>query len=102
MSAAPSAGGDGAVIWKVIVTDYVSDTSPDCGHPSVFRITDVHGKKKEKNWNHRSLQRAAELQKGSERMKEHQTQEVIAVVVPDGYIHANMYQLARGRRHKQT
>lgn len=45
VSAALSAGGDGAVIWKVIVTDYVSDTSPDSGLPGVFRITDVHGGK---------------------------------------------------------
>lgn len=100
MLAALNAGGDGAVICKVIVTDYVSDTSPDCGLPSVFRINDVHGKKQK--WNCRSLQRAAELQKESERMREHQTREMIAVVVPDSYTHADMYQIARGRRHKQT
>lgn len=36
MSAALSTGGDGAFICKVIVTDYVSDTSADSGLPSMF------------------------------------------------------------------
>lgn len=44
MSAALSTGGDGAFICKVIVTDYVSDTSADSGLPSVFRIIGVQKK----------------------------------------------------------
>lgn len=45
MSAALNTGGDGAFICKVIVTDYVSDTSADSGLPNVFRIIDVQKKK---------------------------------------------------------
>lgn len=88
LAALSAGGGGGAVICKVIVTDYVSDTSSDSGLPSVFSITYEHEQKKK--WNHRSLPRAAALQKGSERMKEHQTPEVMVVVVPDGCTHANM------------
>lgn len=75
----------GAVICKVIVTDYVSDTSPDSGLPGVFRVTDGHReKKKYKKLNHRSFAKSccAKKRKESERMKEQGTLEVIAVVVP--------------------
>lgn len=43
--AALSAGGVGAFICKVIVTDYVFNTSADSGLPSVFWIIGVQKNK---------------------------------------------------------
>lgn len=87
-------------LWQIMSQTLLQTAAFPVCSASLMRME----KKRKKKWNYRSLQRA-ELQKRKEkkskRTKEHKTPEVIAVVVPDGYTHANMYQVARGKRLKQ-